>query len=1820
MTDQFDLKFFNLNLSCGTQALLQLGVSIENLANFAKIAKLQFFSPLLGYHPTAQTSSAWTLDGIVKAIKHFRLECGVVFVGANYNYLLYPSIKTNQMIVLKDYHYTLQYFPWIFLRTCKQMSLDHLMAYGYGKKGGFKKVLATGNVPRKPSNDTRKILFVSELPNYGYSVDDDKERLRRDYNKTHFKKTKNNKNHCAFSSDQKDQKFRSTMRTTVLPSGSRVRVHQRFARYDNDNDLATFAHDSLQFVMDLVVCFSIKKTCVSDYAKAVWMFLRARGVQLKDFYFLVRDADYFSALGLQTFFGNSNDPLVPIVPPGSETIATVKLQKLQKDYLFFKKKVDARVAQNESYPECESDYNILHKMKYAVDLAQIVVDKERASSNTSPSFTSTSLSEMMKSLRDFGEETDFSEFFKVKDSKLWPFFAQLFTSLLALASASLAKCYVSKDILFVVNNCILKSCDKLDVFGLVQYSMETIHKYMPFVAKIAGYEYFERQCYAKSLYYKVRCTGSIESLTVGPKDFFKDGQEFYDAVVELLEEYSHYFSEKERIELHKLKTDSHARLKNGQARTPPFAVGLIGGSAQGKTTCISRLKAIFSYVYKLPSDGVADLDRPAGFFEKLNKDYTIFSLGTTDKFVSGYTDQDMIVFDDAGAVKPEFAESPELGFILQAINPINTPTLQAEASSKGKIYFQNTSFVMTSNDPHFGAGKTMVCPQAILRRINVIAEVRMDPLKKDANSITDCYIITPYKVVIKRHEDFTREDFEYDPILGRDSDLKPKTCSWSEFEKIVFEMSSDFKKTQERILAETRAVKFCSRCKSTFCTCSIPSVVVPVKKSGGQEETKSNDLLKLIPVKGKDTSKVPVDYQVFPLPPKPKVTVRISRTPALDRWTARHNKKFTSTFNVELTTWVQMFLVYYFVSRQWSHMMKTGLVLVDKLTVISNDLTRVAKMGKSFCDAYLNFRKSAQERALSAYLFWNQKYEALQRALEIDDKTRSLLVGFITGVIGVVAGGAIYHYCSNKTIKDSNTPPPFSSHAFAESMASKTSTHDVKRTKIFQSLWRISVMAKEGGQRVTVSGLALSGTYVLVVNHFVDMLVHGGDVELTRSPPSCVSGGKTLKIRTSSSNIIVVERFPDSDLALLDIRALPVGQDITKFIVHGIPKNLELWRVPRNDDEGFAVSPLVSSCSSMERVTTDVASPLCIKYKGVHPIERGHCGSLIVCSETSNIVGVVVGSADSDRTIGIYVPMPKVCLKPKVIDVDIPFEIGGRKIEISSADLSKLKFTGKSSVLEVIGKIDNYPRPSATKVCRTILDPSVEDIKDPQGERFGIRHKPTPELDPVQIGGYTPQSGPAIKRALDVLQDVGEPFEQSSVDFAKTQYLVRLHKTLKNFSPVELRLPDRILTPEEGVTGKFNSTSIPGVNGMVLNTSAGYPLRGLKSNYIHRNDDVITFDCDFIEQVRINFDKLRKGERIQSFSVACLKDEVVKDKKNKSRLFYIVDVYNTLLARCIFAPVISLCAQFPFLTECAQGINNHSTQWGDMYDYLKEVGEDYSFDGDYTDYDLTMPREILKASFEVIFWFLGWCGYSSAEIEMARVFSLELIEPNVFMGPYLYRWFRGFISGNSLTFILNSFNNSIIDRVSYKILTERDDFDVQVRTIKGGDDVITSYSGVDPRYNMIAISDFLSTKGFKYTSAMKDGWSVTYKPLAQCQFFKRNFVLRENRMYSPIDHNSIVKMLTWTDSVNLHEQLLGSVESALREAYHYGPDYFSYFSDELRKVCGRTPILRGVDGDYGEWINQFGYFAFERYEKQFKILPPIRRDYPCLVDSEEASL
>jgi hypothetical protein len=1408
----------------------------------------------------------------------------------------------------------------------------------------------------------------------------------------------------------------------------------------------------------------------------------------------------------------------------------------------------------------------------------------------------------------------------VKGSPLWRFFSQLTTALLTVGISSFFNTTVNKSTLPVVNQLVLGFARNYDVYELLDEALRLIANTFPFTRKTFFSKYLDAaqvKCEARSLLFRVRCTRNLDALLNSPRTHFETGEAFYDALVSLVTQFAAHLSEKEIIEISILRDETFALLQNGRTRIPPYAVALIGGSAQGKSSCLPRLRALFAAVNEMPIDK-----------------YTMFTANAADKFTSGYKDQQMIVVDDVGAVKPEFLQGVELGFILQAINPISTPTLQADASSKGKIFFRNTSLVLTSNDQYLGVTKTMTCPQAVLRRLNIIAELRMKPCAAAGNTSIlgdDIFEVTPYRVVINRMEKFYDETFSYEPILGRDADNQPKSCSFGDFESLVYEDATKFKIRQARVFQETNRIVLCPTCHRTFCKCQPDDPPLDIGLFAEFEENKQDPIEPLPdPLLGheeeKDNPPLPPNpptlldlaaatplppVQVYPDPPplEPRGVVYIAPYPPMHSaagaslpfrflrlpsfhwyWPATllfysFRLVLTCLFNpFTLHLGLLSFMLY------WVH--------EPIMNFYANRFMRPAAVRNTFENgvwylfvgfAHLCGGYDYVYRRASMWYYLLKLY-FIAYWITVDKKKKYLIVGSLLAAAGI----CLYLKKSKKMFSTAYRVPA--------SVQSRTTTSEVKIQKIKDHTYRIQCVIDD--LKYSVSCLALKQRYFLVVRHFAQKLLASEEITLFKHQRE----GFQQYQKLSSSSIRLVKELPESDLVLIEILSIPHGGDFTPYTRALAEDNLLLLRMPRFDENHQLIDVKRKGKINLDTPEIDTHVKA---YLGVSelPIERGHCGSLVLCARNLDVLGVVVAAADADNTCFAFVPIPVFDFDPSPLDLPLPDCRLGKALSLGPVDYQTLKFTPVNATFEIIGRVPVFARPKSSSAARSILHSSVEKILDPVGVPFGVRHKPTPAL-------ATSSSKDTIKRVIEVLQESPKPFAHDALVTASTSFFSRIHKVLKCFTPSQLSLPTRILLPEESVSATFNGARIPGFSRMVTDTAAGYPIGGKKSDYVTCINNQVFIQPLIRQELIDSLAKLSRGERVNSISTACVKDEIVKLDKNKGRLFYITDIVNVMLCRMFFAPIISIVSQFPFLTECAQGLNPHSSQWGDMYSYLAEIGTDFSFDGDFSDYDVTMQSDVTESSFEVIFLLLKYCGYSDAELFQVRTFSCEFLAPNVLMGPLLYRWTKGWLSGNLLTFIVNSFNGSILDRVIYSQLTHRDDFDLQVRTIKGGDDSVTAYSGVDPRYNMIDISGVYADHGMRYTSASKTLAAVPYRPLSDTTFFKRGFSVRDGITYAPIDCNSIVKMLTWTCSAYPHEQLTGSVISSLIEAFHYGRDYFDYFSSALYEVCALTPLYNGFDGTYAQSLGR-KLFTYEHIASIYQTLVPIKFDLP--VDNCKAS-
>lgn len=163
---------------------------------------------------------------------------------------------------------------------------------------------------------------------------------------------------------------------------------------------------------------------------------------------------------------------------------------------------------------------------------------------------------------------------------------------------------------------------------------------------------------------------------------------------------------KMRDELNKVLGDIKTIMKKGTIRTTPIVFELYGSPGVGKTILLYEL--IF---YALRMTGVPNPN--IGMIAHINE---------TDKFDSTiHNGTRAIVLDDVGAVRQNvLAGPPMITKIINFVNPVPSPTNQAELASKGAIYAMPNVVGVTTNIKDLKIDESLNVPEATARRVPLV--------------------------------------------------------------------------------------------------------------------------------------------------------------------------------------------------------------------------------------------------------------------------------------------------------------------------------------------------------------------------------------------------------------------------------------------------------------------------------------------------------------------------------------------------------------------------------------------------------------------------------------------------------------------------------------------------------------------------------------------------------------------------------------------------------------------------------------------------------------------------------------------------------------------------------------------------------------------------------------------------------------------------------------------------------------------------------------------------------------------------------------------
>jgi hypothetical protein len=473
---------------------------------------------------------------------------------------------------------------------------------------------------------------------------------------------------------------------------------------------------------------------------------------------------------------------------------------------------------------------------------------------------------------------------------------------------------------------------------------------------------------------------------------------------------------------------------------------------------------------------------------------------------------------------------------------------------------------------------------------------------------------------------------------------------------------------------------------------------------------------------------------------------------------------------------------------------------------------------------------------------------------------------------------------------------------------------------------------------------------------------------------------------------------------------------------------------------------------------------------------------------------------------------------------------------------------------------------------------------------------------PVKHGPPPNMSHPRHQR-VDVLKkvDIAYKFDQSLIKKSVVDYVVGVRKALPKMEILNLRP----LSTDEAFSG---IDGVHGVNSMEFSTSAGFPYKGTKRNYITESErEVEGITCVYevrpiiSKEIAHMEEKLAQGKRLNTVFRAALKDEPTKLTKDKVRVFGACNMPLTFLVRKYFLMFSALMQKHREVFECAVGINVESPEWTKLVNHIVKFGKDRIIAGDYASFDSCMSSRFMLAAFNVI---ISICSdsdhYTERDVTIMRGLATEICSPTYDHFGTLIQFFGSNPSGHPLTVVINSIVNSLYMRYVYFAIAQRKlwwsppPYNTVVSLMTYGDDNAMSVAKGYGWYNHTAIAEEFAKCGIKYTMADKEAKSKPYVGMAELSFLKHIPVWdKELKLYrAVIEEDSIAKMLHSHVKSNFMSEEMHSAEAIRNVAskyFQFGEKIYEKRVSQLYEVA-RVNGIAGFVGDlksYSRRVDEF---------------------------------
>lgn len=397
-----------------------------------------------------------------------------------------------------------------------------------------------------------------------------------------------------------------------------------------------------------------------------------------------------------------------------------------------------------------------------------------------------------------------------------------------------------------------------------------------------------------------------------------------------------------------------------------------------------------------------------------------------------------------------------------------------------------------------------------------------------------------------------------------------------------------------------------------------------------------------------------------------------------------------------------------------------------------------------------------------------------------------------------------------------------------------------------------------------------------------------------------------------------------------------------------------------------------------------------------------------------------------------------------------------------------------------------------------------------------------------------------------------------------------LRSVIPTFSP---------LTDFETLNGKGSLGKIR------LDTSAGIGYPGLKQDYVHVKDGVLSLCARLTGDISTLKNSILSNTYKNAYpNKACLKPELRNNEKvDKPRVFSAVPFSHLLVERQLFGDLTNHLHSQPFDTGVMVGINPFSADWSDLAKYITRYG-DFVWDGDVANWDKNMLSTFQRTLHEIL---VDKLDSTDNNKRIASQILEDFVSSLYHCKNVAYMTTHSLPSGRFLTADYNSLIHKMLNLYIYCVLYHEKfnrmpqfhEYDLNVSFAAYGDDSLNGASSrIRDWFNAKTMQKVFVDLGMDFTPADKGEWKNAGHSIMQCSFLKRSFALHWNtgKMVAPLEERSMRSTLNFVKDDFRNEELTYiKLLNFQREAYlhpHYR-DLMAHIKLHLSTRQMRPPVF-----------------------------------------------